>query len=92
MSLFTVAKPPQFIGTPSLNPASINATTVADQTFTVKGLTTDMAVAINWPSLSAGIVIGNVEVSAANTLKIRFYNTTASPVDIGATNVKVIAF
>ena len=90
--MFTVAKPPQFIGTPTINPASINATTVSDQTFTVKGLTPDMAVCLNWPGLTAGILIGNVEVSAANTLKIRFFNQTAGAVDIPATAIKVIAF
>lgn len=63
----------------SLTPASVNATTSAEQTFTVQGLLAGdqvSAVSLNaaWTSLT-GIV--GFRVTAANTLGISFQNQTA---------------
>lgn len=60
---------------------SIAANTSEEETYTVTGLTTDMFVAVNKPSLDAGIVVGNARVSADDTLAIQFINSTASAVD-----------
>ena len=65
----------------TLNPASVAATTVADQTFTVEGLTTDMAVFVSPPALDAGLLISYARVSAVDTLQIRFHNTTGGAID-----------
>ena len=65
----------------ALDVASVAANTSAEQTFTVPGLTTDMVVFVNKPSLSAGLVVGNARVSAANTLALTFGNSTAGAVD-----------
>ena len=68
----------------SLTPTGTAATTSAEQTFTVTGLTTSMFVSVNPPaSQTAGIGIVGARVSAANTLAIMFMNST----DSGATSV-----
>jgi hypothetical protein len=63
--------------TPTLTPASVAAATVAEQTFTVTGLTTADTVSINVPSIANATGIAGVRVSAADTLAIRFVNPTA---------------
>ena len=65
----------------TIDVASVAANTSAEQTFTVPGLTTDMFVSVNKPSLDAGLAVGNVRVSAANTLAITFINSTAGAID-----------
>lgn len=63
--------------TPSLTPASVAAATVAEQTFTVNGLTTADKVTVNPPAIGNSTGIAGVRVSAADTLAIRFINPTA---------------
>lgn len=70
--------------TQSINVASVAANTSAEQTFTVPGLRTTDFVTVSKPSASAGLVIGNVRVSAADTLAITFGNLTGSPIDPAA--------
>lgn len=65
----------------TLDPASVAADTTAEQTFTVKGLTTDMFVSVNKPSATAGVGIVGARVSAADTLAITFANVTGLAVD-----------
>jgi len=64
----------------ALTPASVGANTTAVQTFTVNGLAVGDSIDINKPSHQVGLSIGNVYVSAANTLQIQYVNTTASPI------------
>lgn len=73
----------------TLDPASVAANTTAEQDFTVKGLTTDMMVDVNKPSLTAGVGIVNARVKAADTLAITFVNATASGVDPASEAYKV---
>ncbi len=75
----------------SLDVASVAANTSAEQTFTVTGLATTDAVFVIKPSLSAGLVVGNARVSAANTLAITFGNLTATPIDPAAESYTVVA-
>jgi|SRR6267142_6541945 len=63
--------------TPSLTPASVATITVAEQTFTVTGLTTADKVIVNPPSIATAVGLAGVRVSAADTLAIRFVNPTA---------------
>lgn len=58
----------------SLDVASVAANTSAEQDFTVTGLAVGDFVQVSKPSLSAGLVIGNARVKAANTLSITFGN------------------
>lgn len=76
----------------SLDVASVAANTTAEQTFTVNGLKTTMAVFVCKPSASAGLGVVNARVSAANTLAITFVNATAAPIDPAAETYQVVWF
>jgi len=83
---------PSYIREVTIDPASIAATTVVDQTFTVSGLRTDMFVVVAMASLEANVTFCNAHVSANNTLKIRFRNRTAGAIDPASQTAKIIAF
>lgn len=70
-------------GAVTIDPASINATTVSSQTFTLTGAVVGDSLVLNPPAagLTAGLVIGQYFVSAANTITIVLYNTTGAPID-----------
>jgi hypothetical protein len=63
-----------------LTPTQVAANTSAEQTFTVPGLQVGDSVDINKASHQVGLFIGNVRVSAANTLAIQYVNQTGSPI------------
>lgn len=63
--------------TPTLTPASVGAATVAEQTFTVTGVQLGDVVALNHPSITAGVGPISVRVSALNQIAIAFVNPTA---------------
>lgn len=77
---------------PSLTPASVAAATVAEQTFTVSGLTTADKVVVNPPSIGNATGIAGARVSAADTLAIRFVNPTAGALTPTSGTYTVIAF
>ena len=69
--------------TATLTPASVAATTSAEQTFTITGLTSGqpvMAVPNYNLSTPAGIGYAGVRISATNTLAVNFINATAAAV------------
>lgn len=61
----------------TITPASVAAATVAEQTFTVTGLTTADKVIVNPAAIANSTGIAGVRVSAADTLAVRFSNPTA---------------
>jgi hypothetical protein len=63
-----------------LTPVSVAANSAPEQTFTVPGLQVGDSLDVNKPSTQAGLSIGNVRVSAANTLAIQYVNTTAGAI------------
>lgn len=69
-----------FIIRQTLTPASVGANTTAEQTFNVPGLLVGDSLDINKASHQAGLSIGNVRVSAANTLAIQFVNTSGGAI------------
>lgn len=73
-------------GQVTFDPASVGSTTVADQTITVTGALANDTVIINPPTtaLTAGMLICQAHVSATDTVKIRLYNTTGSPIDLAS--------
>jgi hypothetical protein len=77
---------------PSLTPASVAAATVAEQTFTVAGLTTADKVVVNPPSISNATGIAGARVSAADTLAVRFVNPTAGALTPTSGTYTVLAF
>ena len=71
---------------------SVAANTSEEETTTVPGLTTDMMVFVNKPSLEAGIGVVGARVSAANTLILTIMNSTGSAVDAGSETYKLFWF
>jgi hypothetical protein len=77
---------------PSITPASVATVVVAEQTFTVTGLTTADKVVVNPPAISNATGIAGARVSAADTLAIRFVNPTAGALTPTAGVYTVLAF
>jgi len=75
-------------GTVSVNPASLNATTAADTSITITGAQTGDTVILNPPTagLTAGMFVVGAWVSAADTVKVRLYNSTGGAIDEAAAN------
>lgn len=65
----------------TFDPASVAANTSAEQTVTVQGISLSDIVVLNKPTLTVGLGIGGVRVSATNTLSITFINLTGSAID-----------
>lgn len=63
---------------PSLTPTALTASTTTSQTFTVKGLvSTDVVFVTYEGAQTAGVGIANADVSATDTLRIVFSNSTS---------------
>ena len=69
---------PRFQTVIALTPTEVAAWAVAEQTFTVPGLHTDMFVKVQKPTGQAGLGIVGARASAANTLAINFINNTGN--------------
>jgi len=76
----------------TITPASVGAATVAEQTFTVTGLTTADKVIVNPPVNGTATGIAGARVSAADTLAIRYVNPTAGALTPAAGTNLIIAF
>jgi len=75
---------PMMIYSQALNATTCAATTSVEATTTVQGLLVSSSVLINKPSLTPGIIIGNVRVSAANTLAVTYMNLTTTSIQVPA--------
>lgn len=73
-------------GNVTINPTSINAATVATQTFTLTGAAVGDSLILNPPTagIDAGVLVCQVRVSAADTISVVFYNTTVGAIDIAS--------
>ncbi len=71
---------------------SVAANTTEEETVTVVGLSTDMYVMVNKPSLDAGIGIAGARVSAKDTLVLTVVNSTAGAVDASSETYKLFWF
>jgi hypothetical protein len=60
------------------------ATTSIEATTTVTGLVVSSAVAVNKPTLTAGILVTGARVSAANTLAVTYTNLTGASINVPA--------
>ena len=65
----------------TFNPAAVATITTAEQTVTVTGVKVGDFVIAMKPTHTTGVTIGNVRVSAADTVAIQFVNPTAGSVD-----------
>lgn len=70
-------------GSVTIDPASVAANTVAAQTFTLTGAVVGDTLILNCPTagLTAGLLVSNFFVSAADTVSVTFNNTTGAPID-----------
>lgn len=75
----------------TITPASVGVATVAEQTFTVTGLTTADKVFVNHAAFGNATGIAGVRVSAANTLAVSFVNPTAGALVPGAGTWSIVA-
>ena len=75
----------------TVTPASVAAITVAEQTFTVTGLTTADKVFVNPAATGNSTGLAGVRVSAANTLAVSFVNPTAGALTPGAGTWAIVA-
>lgn len=80
------------VGTASLDLPSINADATGTATFTVTGAAAGDVVLINPDSdgFTDGLVIAQVYVSAADTVTVNVYNSTAGAVDEAATTISYV--
>lgn len=76
----------------TITPASVASAVVAEQTFTVTGLTTADKVIVNAAAIANATGIAGVRVSAADTLAVRFVNPTAGALTPTAGTWAIIAF
>ena len=74
----------------ALNPSTVGATSESTQTFTVKGLKTDDHVEVTKPTDTAGLTIVQAWVSAADTLSLKFYNSTGAGIDPVSETYKIV--
>lgn len=65
----------------TFNPAAVATITTAEQTVTVAGVKVGDFILAMKPTLTTGVTIGNVRVSAVDTIAIQFVNPTAGSVD-----------
>lgn len=64
------------------DPASVATITTAEQDISIPGVKVgDIVLAVNKPSLTAGLGICNARVKAANMISVQFVNPTAGAVD-----------
>jgi hypothetical protein len=73
----------------NINVASVSANTSAEQTFTAPGVLPGDVVFVNTPAigtalLNAGLGVTGARVTAANTIGLRFTNSTAGALDPSA--------
>jgi hypothetical protein len=61
-------------------PTTVSANTTVESTYTVPGVVVGDFLEINKPSHLAGLSIGNIRASAANTIAIQWVNSTTSSI------------
>lgn len=77
--------------TVSFAPGSIGANTSSEVAVTMPGiLASDVVIAFIKPTLTAGIDVGSGRVSAANTVRVLFQNSTASPIVVPTETYTVV--
>lgn len=76
----------------TIDAASVNTITTAEQTFTCNGLKVGDFVAVSKGDHTTGVTVGSARVSAADTLAIQFVNPTAGGVDPASATYLVFWF
>lgn len=76
----------------TFDPAAVATITTAEQTVTVVGVKVGDFVIAMKPSITTGVTIGNVRVSAADTIAIQFVNPTAGSVNPASETWQFLVF
>lgn len=71
---------PLILYSQSLAPVSVAANTTAEQTFTVTGLLANTVAWVNKPTVTTGLGIAGVRISAVNTLAINYINVSSAAI------------
>jgi hypothetical protein len=73
-------------GSFTLDAADLATVTAADESVTIAGAAAGDIVIINPPTtaLTAGMLVCNAHVSAANTVKIRLYNSSGGSINLAS--------
>jgi hypothetical protein len=79
-----------YIVSVTFDPASVAATTSAEQAITVPGVLPNDVVFVSKPTVTAGLVIGTARVSAANIVTVTIGNITAAPIDAASETYTVL--
>ena len=72
-------------------PATLAANATVESTYTVPGIVVGDFLEINKPTHTAGLSIGNVRASAANTIAIQWVNSTTSTITNAPNEVYLVA-
>lgn len=83
---------PQVVADITNNPASISNGATGFVSLTVAGATTQMAFAVNAPSLETGLVMGQAICKVDGTVIVPITNTTGAPIDPASQTFRVIGF
>lgn len=75
----------------TLTPSAVGANSESVQTFTVTGLTTMDVVLVNKPTNQSGLDLIHAWVSAANTLSIKYRNSTGGGITPTAEAYRIVS-
>ena len=78
--------------TVALTPASVGSATIAEQNFTITGLTVGDVIVWTKPALANAVAPVNMRVSAANTLTVAYVNPTAGALTPTAETYQLTVF
>lgn len=87
-----VADAAVFDATVQLDPAIVPKKAVQVETFTISGLTSNMRVIVDAPTLESGLFLLDAEASATDTLKLTFWNNTNAPINPASQDFVIKAF
>lgn len=75
----------------TINPASVSANSTATEAFTVTGVTTgDIVLRVIKPTFTAGLVVVEGQVTAANEVTIQFANVTGGAINPASETYKIL--
>ena len=75
----------------TIDPDSVAANTSGAQNVTVPGLKVgDLILKVAKPTHTAGFLVGNAFMSAADTLTVQFINVSTGPIDAGSETYTVV--
>jgi hypothetical protein len=75
----------------TFDPAAVATITTAEQDITVAGVKAgDVVIAVNKPTLTAGLGLCNARVKAADTVSVQFVNPTAGSVNAGSEEYTIV--